>query len=385
MSPDDRYSWQRPQSSLAEPFRPASAPPYVGIPRVTVLFLLLAQLLMVAGGMLAWRYWIDPPYQPHLVTARGDLGAGEKSTIELYNTVHPSVVHVTTLTDGTDQPGGNGQAVPLGTGSGFVWSDQGFIVTNCHVVLRPDADPSTDPTRVIASNVQVTLDDQTTYAAKVWGVYPDKDLAVLKIDAPRAKVPPVAVGKSSDLQVGQSVFAIGNPFGLDQTLTTGVISALGREIESVNKRPIRNVIQTDAAINPGNSGGPLFDSASRLIGVNTAIVSRSGSSAGIGFALPVDDVRRVVEQLIENRKITKAGLGIQIAPDQLAQRLNQKGVLIAGVLDNSPAAKAELRPLKVEQGRVHFGDVIVALDGKSIGAAPPTCSQHWNHMRPATV
>jgi len=176
----------------------------------------------------------------------------------------------------------------------------------------------------------------------------------------------VAVGTSNDLQVGQNVFAIGNPYGLDQTLTTGVVSALGREMESVNKRPIRNVIQTDAAINPGNSGGPLFDSAGRLIGVNTAIISRSGGSAGIGFALPVDEVRRVVEQLVANRKITRAGLGVQLAPDQLAQRLGQEGVLIAGVLPDSPAAKAGLRPLQAAHGRVTVGDVIVALDGKAI-------------------
>ena len=327
------------------------------------------QLLIVAGGVYAERKWIDPPYRPRLVEARGDLAAEERSTIELYNGLRPSVVHVTTLSDETNRAGQGVQAVALGTGSGFVWSDQGFIVTNCHVVMRPDADPAADPSGNISHNVRVTLDDQSTYAATVWGTYPDKDLAVLKIDAPRAKLPPVPVGASNNLQVGQKAFAIGNPFGLDQTLTTGVVSALGREMESVNKRPIRNVIQTDAAINPGNSGGPLFDSAGRLIGVNTAIISRSGSFAGIGFALPVDDVRRVVEQLIKDRKITRAGLGIQVAPDQLAQRLNQKGVLIAGVLDNSPAARAELRPLQVENGRVHVGDVIVALDGTTIERA----------------
>jgi S1-C subfamily serine protease len=363
MSSDDFFGWPRPHPSLVPPTaaRPAPRRRANGVPVSVVVGLLVAQLVMVAGGMLVWHYWIDPPYRPHLVEARGDLPADEKATINLYNTVHPSVVHVTTLTDAND---GSGRDVALGTGSGFVWSDQGFIVTNCHVVMRPDAEPtSVGQPGSIATNVRVTLDDQSTYTAKVWGTYPDKDLAVLKIDAPRDKLPPVAVGTSNNLQVGQKVFAIGNPFGLDQTLTTGVVSALGREMESVNKRPIRNVIQTDAAINPGNSGGPLFDSAGRLIGINTAIISRSGSSAGIGFALPVDDVRRVVEQLIANHKITRAGLGLQVASDQLAQRLGQKGVVIAGVLPDSPAARAGLRPLEVNRGRVAIGDVVVAVDG----------------------
>jgi S1-C subfamily serine protease len=366
MSPDELFSWQRPQSY---PVAPAMPPPSRAryVPRSLLLWIVLVQLLITAGGVLAWRYWIDPPYQPRVVNPRGDLASDEQSTIELYNRLRPSVVHVTTLTDGTDPFGRSAPAVPLGTGSGFIWNDKGFIVTNCHVVMRPDADPgAADQSAVIATNVQVTLDDHTTYDAKVWGIYPDKDLAVLKIEALRSKLPPVPLGVSNDLQVGQKAFAIGNPFGLDQTLTTGVVSALGREIESVNKRPIRNVIQTDAAINPGNSGGPLFDSAGRLIGVNTAIVSRTGSSAGIGFALPVDDVRRVVEQLIENRKITRAGIGIQVAPDQWAQQLGQKGVLIAGVIDGGPAAHAELHPFRMVPGNAQLGDVIVALDKKAV-------------------
>ncbi len=370
MSPDDLFSWPRPHPSPVTPLPPPAPPPRSRrsvVPLAVVVWIMVVQFGITAAGLLTWRYWIDPPYQPRLVNPRGDLAADEQTTIELYNKLRPSVVHITTLTDGRDPFGGDAQAVPLGTGSGFVWNDKGYIVTNCHVVMRPDADPgAADQSANISHNVQVTLDDQTTYEAKVWGTYPDKDLAVLKIDAPRAKLPPVPLGTSNDLQVGQKAFAIGNPFGLDQTLTTGVISALGREIESVNKRPIRNVIQTDAAINPGNSGGPLFDSAGRLIGVNTAIVSRTGSSAGIGFALPVDDVVRVVEQLIENRKITRAGLGIQIAQDQVAQQLGQKGVVIAGVLENSPASRAELRPYQRTRGRLTLGDVIVALDGKSI-------------------
>src|SRR5262249_41137769 len=198
----------------------------------------------------------------------------EKSTIELYNNAKPSVVHITTTALRRDI-NLNVQQVPEGTGSGFVWDDQGHVVTNYHVVRK-------------AQSIYVMLWDQSTFEARAVGAYPDKDLAVLRIDAPKAKLRPIRVGTSADLQVGQKAFAIGNPFGLDQTLTTGIVSAVNREIESVTHRPLRGVIQTDAAINPGNSGGPLLDSAGRLIGVNTAIFSPSGASAGIGFAIPAD-------------------------------------------------------------------------------------------------
>jgi S1-C subfamily serine protease len=198
-------------------------------------------------------------------------------------------------------------------------------------------------------------------------VAPDKDLAVLKIDAPANRLPAIPVGTSKDLQVGQSVFAIGNPFGLDQSLTTGVISALGREIESVTRRPIQGVIQTDAAINPGNSGGPLLDSAGRLIGVNTAIYSPSGASAGIGFAIPVDTVNRIVPELIRYGKVTRPGIGVQIAEDQIAERFGVNGVLVVDVVPGSAAAKAGLRPTRREaSGRVRLGDVITAIDGKKV-------------------
>jgi len=190
---------------------------------------------------------------------------------------------------------------------------------------------------------------------------------VLKIDAPANRLPAIPVGISKDLQVGQSVFAIGNPFGLDQSLTTGVISALGREIESVTRRPIQGVIQTDAAINPGNSGGPLLDSAGRLIGVNTAIYSPSGASAGIGFAIPVDTVNRIVPELIRYGKVTRPGIGVQIAEDQIAERLGVTGVLVVDVVPGSAAAKAGLRPTRREvSGRVRLGDVITAIDGKKV-------------------
>ena len=202
--------------------------------------------------------------------------------------------------------------VPQGAGSGFVWDENGYIVTNYHVIAE-------------AQGRRVTLADQSTWSAKLVGVEPDKDIAVLKIDAPTRLLPPIPIGTSDDLQVGQKVFAIGNPFGFDQTLTTGVISGLGREIVSATRRPIQGVIQTDAAINPGNSGGPLLDSAGRVIGINTAIVSPSGAYAGIGFAVPVDVVNRIVPQIIRGEQIEKPGLGIAIAEDYVVRRLGLEG------------------------------------------------------------
>ena len=210
----------------------------------------------------------------------------EKTTISIYQNAKPSVVHVTALTEQPDAFGLNMQEVPADTGTGFIWRADGYIVTNYHVVQNAVEG---------GGGVQVTLADQTSAIdAAVVGYYPDKDIAVLRITPPLGKtLTPIPLGKSADLQVGQSVFAIGNPFGLDLTLTTGVVSATGREIQSVTKHPMKNVIQTDAAINPGNSGGPLLDIAGRLIGMNTAIYSPSGTSAGIGFAIPADEINRV--------------------------------------------------------------------------------------------
>jgi S1-C subfamily serine protease len=264
------------------------------------------------------------------------------------------VVHITALSVRRDFFSLNLLQIPEGTGSGIVWSDAGHIVTNFHVIQNADA-------------AQVTLADHSTWRARRLGVAPDKDLAVLAIEAPKSRLRPIAIGTSNDLLVGQKVFAIGNPFGLDQTLTTGVISALGREIESVTRRPIRGVIQTDAAINPGNSGGPLLDSAGRLIGVNTAIFSPSGASVGIGFAIPVNTVNRIVPQLIRHGRVIRPGLGVQVAEDQLARELGLNGVLIVGVERGSMAAKAGLRPtIRDRSGRVRLGDVIVAINGERV-------------------
>jgi S1-C subfamily serine protease len=286
--------------------------------------------------------------EPSPITPRGDLSDLEKSTIAIYKETKPSVVHITALTARRSPVWLNVQQVPKGAGTGFVWDKAGHIVTNFHVVQD-------------ATGAQVVLANGSRYSADRVGVYPDKDLAVLKIDARASTLFPIKRGTSNDLQVGQCAFAIGNPFGLDQSLTTGVISALGREIESVTQRPIKNVIQTDAAINPGNSGGPLLDSSGRLIGVNTAIYSPSGSSAGIGFAIPVDEVNRVVPQLIKYGKVTRPVLGVE------AKQWGRSGALILNVLEGSGAAEAGLKPTRQdEDGRPVRGDLIVAIDGKPV-------------------
>jgi S1-C subfamily serine protease len=280
---DNEYIW-RPEPPPVPPRRPRPASP-LGSLLVIVLTVLLTVAATV-GALKLHDHLVTPVggAEPRAVTPRGDLMDLEKTTVNIYNNAKPSVVHITTTGLRRDAFF-NVQEVPEGTGSGFIWDDLGHVVTNYHVVRN-------------ARSVYVTLWDQTTYEGTVIGAQPNKDLAVLRIDAPKAKLRPIPVGKSADLQVGQKAFAIGNPFGLDHTLTTGVVSALNRQIESVTHEAIKGAIQTDAAINPGNSGGTLLDSAGRLIGVNTAIYSPSGTSAGIGFAIPVDTVNEVVPQLI---------------------------------------------------------------------------------------
>ncbi|KAE9449126.1 hypothetical protein C3L33_18964, partial [Rhododendron williamsianum] len=245
--------------------------------------------------------------------------------------------------------------VPQGSGSGFVWDKEGHIVTNYHVIRG-------------ASDVKVTLADQTTYDAKIVGYDQDKDVAVLHVDAPRNKLRPIPVGVSGDLLVGQKVYAIGNPFGLDHTLTTGVISGLRREISSAaTGRPIQDVIQTDAAINPGNSGGPLLDSSGNLIGINTAIYSPSGASSGVGFSIPVDTVGGIVDQLVKFGRVTRPILGIKFAPDQSVEQLGVSGVLVLDAPPNGPAGKAGLLPTKRDAyGRLILGDIITSVNGKKV-------------------
>jgi S1-C subfamily serine protease len=329
------------------------------------VLVLVGLLAAVAGGVWLFRAYRSHREdterslygQPREVTPRASLTDLEKTNIAIYEKVKPSVAHITTLSIQEDVYHLNAQEMPEGTGSGFVWDEGGHVVTNYHVIHNADA-------------AQVTLADHTTWRASLVGAAPDHDLAVLKIGAPKSKLHKIELGRSSDLKVGQMSYAIGNPFGLDQTFTMGVISALGREIKSVTKHAIKNVIQTDAAINPGNSGGPLLDSAGLLIGVNTAILSPSGSNAGIGFAIPVDEVNRVVPQLIRNGKVTRPSLGVQVATDQLADQFGQTGALVMRVLPSSPAEKAGLRATRrAANGRIQLGDVIVAVDGQPVEKA----------------
>jgi S1-C subfamily serine protease len=327
------------------------------------LLVLLVVIAAAVGLTVGRRFfpggWTRPAAEPRTVAARGDLASDEKSTIELFRKSSPSVVHITSLAARRDFFGFNVQTIPQGTGTGFVWDEQGNIVTNFHVVANADA-------------AQVTLADHSTWDAALVGVAPDRDLAVLRIKAPREKTPALPIGTSTDLLVGQKVFAIGNPFGLDQTLTTGIISALGREIDSMTGHAIRDVVQTDAAINPGNSGGPLLDSAGRLIGVNTAIASPSGAYAGVGFAIPVDTVNRIVPDLVKYGKSQRPGLGVDTLNDQVGRQVQQRlgldhGVVITGVASNSAAARAGLRPAQWDRnGYFVLGDVIVAVNGKKI-------------------
>ena len=292
---------------------------------------------------------VRPPATP-----RPEIAEEERSTTELFSEAAPSVVHITTHQVQRDFFNLNVQEIPQGTGSGFVWDNEGHIVTNYHVIRGADT-------------AQVAFYDQTPDPATLVGVAPDSDLAVLRVEAPAEKLRPLPLGTSEDLQVGLKVFAIGNPFGLDHTLTTGVISALGREIRSATGRPIKDMIQTDAAINPGNSGGPLLDSAGRLIGVNTAIYSPSGAFSGIGFAIPADTVRWIVPELIAYGRVIRPRLAVAVAPDRITQQAGIEGVLILQVSPGTPAAQAGLRSTRrTRDGDIILGDIIVAIDGQQV-------------------
>ncbi|MFZ4395361.1 MAG: S1C family serine protease [Kiritimatiellia bacterium] len=290
-------------------------------------------------------------------TAHPGLGPEERNHIAIYQRVSPSVVSV--ANNALVRAGFFGfqvYEVPQGAGSGFVWDRQGHIISNYHVIHEADA-------------LTVTLPDGKSYEARVVGVAPDYDIAVLRIDAPAEKLQPLLPGTSHDLQVGQNVLAIGNPFGLDTSLSKGIISALGRSITAMTGQKIHEVIQTDAAINPGNSGGPLLNSSGRLIGVNTAILSPSGAYAGVGFAVPVDTVARVVPQLIEKGYVSRAGLALQTLPDHVTQRAGVIGVAIFAVLPKSAAAVAGIEGIaRTRTGDLILGDVITA-----IGDQPVTC------------
>ena len=316
-------------------------------------------LLVLAAvvGWLLYQTWQptlhDPQALSRPVTARGDLAGDEQNTIDIFRSAAPSVVYITSIAVRRNLFSLNVYEIPQGTGSGFIWDRQGRIVTNFHVISD-------------ASRLEVTLADHSTWKASLVGAAPDRDLAVLQITAPASKLQPIAVGESNNLLVGQKVFAIGNPFGLDQTLTTGVVSALGREITAVTGRTIHDVIQTDAAINPGNSGGPLLDSAGRLIGVNTAIYSPSGASSGIGFAVPVGEVNRVVPQIISKGKVLRPGLGVTLANRSLTGDLGLEGVLVLKVVSGSAAEQAGLRGTSQVGDGLVLGDIILAVNGRKV-------------------
>jgi S1-C subfamily serine protease len=318
--------------------------------------LMLLTLAAVAGSSSIAFSQQDLRTEPtsRVVTLRGDLTPDERRLTDLFEEASPSVAYITSVALRRDFFRMNVMEIPSGTGSGFVWDDRGNIVTNFHVIRG-------------AHRAEVTLADGTTWEASLVGTAQEKDLAVLHIEAPRSQLQPIRIGTSFDLRVGQTVLAIGNPFGYDHTLTSGIVSALGREIESTDGVPIRDVIQTDAAINPGNSGGPLLDSAGRLIGVNTAIVSPSGGYAGVGFAIPVDTVNWVVPQLIAYGKVQRPDLGVDLASDHIVRRSGIEGAVVIAVVPGSSAEKAGIRPAyRDRRGRVVIGDVILAIDGEQI-------------------
>jgi protease Do-like 1, chloroplastic len=315
---------------------------------------LIALLFFVFHGGAIMR--ADLSSDPPPVTAEkiAELLPYERDLVDVFHRVSPAVVNVSNLAQRRARYSLDVQEIPQGTGTGFVWDKAGHIVTNYHVIHEADA-------------VSVNFADHTQRRATVVGAYPSKDLAVLKIDLPSNELTPLVCGNSHDLLVGQTVLAIGNPFGLDHTLTTGVVSALGREIKALDGRPIQDVIQTDASINPGNSGGPLLDSRGRLIGVNTAIFSPSGVSAGIGFAIPVDTVTAIVTQLVEHGKVVRPGIGVRLFPDDVAGRLRIQGAIIASVDPSTAADKAGLQGVeRTEEGEIRLGDVITGVDGKKI-------------------
>jgi S1-C subfamily serine protease len=313
----------------------------------------------------------DSQAHARTVTPRGELPPEERATIELFERTKSSVVFISTKERVVDFWTRNTLSVPKGTGSGFVWDEQGHVVTNYHVIEG-------------AAEARIRLSDGRDYAAVLVGASPDHDLAVLRIRVPANKPPPVPLGSSHDLKVGQRVYAIGNPFGLDWSLTTGVVSALDRSLPSDNGPAIEHLIQTDAAINPGNSGGPLLDSAGRLIGVNSAIYSPSGAYAGVGFAVPADTVNRVVPRLITQGRYVRPTFGIETDEginEALAKQYGVQGVYVLRVRAGSPAAHAGLQPARVTRdGDVIVGDVIVALEGKPVESVARLVSRLDDHQ-----
>lgn len=318
---------------------------------------MMAAILVLASGF-AWSATLD---------ALSFKTEDEANNIEIFKRASDAVVYVTNTQLRRDFFSLNIMEIPQGTGSGFIWDKQGHVVTNYHVIQR-------------ANKVTITLKDQSEWHAELVGVAPGKDLAVLKINAPKEKLSVLPLGDSMKLEVGRKVLAIGNPFGLDTTLTVGVVSALGREIDSVTQRKIKGVIQTDAAINPGNSGGPLLNSLGQLIGVNTAIYSPSGASAGIGFAIPISTVEKIVPQLIEYGRVYRPVLGVETVSDSWIKRYGIKGVPVVRVHTGTGADRAGMIGLRQNRrGELIFGDVIVSVDNVPIANNDELLTQLENH------
>ena len=316
--------------------------------RETLLVLLLCMFPMFAACDRAME--VDKSAaQPRVPVSDVKLSEWEKGTIELFRNAAPSVAYITTETRSFNPF--TGVVGQKGAGSGFVWDTAGHVITNFHVIAG-------------ATTVYVELDAGEPREARVIGGAPDYDIAVVRLREVPAKLTPIPLAVSKDIQVGQAAFAIGNPYGLSRTLTTGIVSAVERRLPTAQGREVRGVIQTDAAINPGNSGGPLLDSSGRLIGVNTAIISDSGASSGIGFAIPVDLVNKVVPQIIKTGRAPRPGIGIVAADERVAAQLGVRGVPVLAVAPGSPAAQAGLRGFDQRTGAP--GDVIVAVNGKPV-------------------
>ena len=317
-------------------------------------FLSARRIALCMGVLLVALVAASPHARP--VTPRGDLMPDERVTIDIFERSKRSVVYISTSERIRDPWTRNVRSIQRGTGSGFVWDEHGDIITNYHVIAG-------------ASAARVRLNDGRDYPATLIGASESHDLAVLRIEVPSNRPPPLPIGSSRDLRVGQRVLAIGNPFGLDWTLTTGIVSALDRALDGDDGHTIEHLIQTDAAINPGNSGGPLLDSAGRVIGMDTAIYSPSGASAGIGFAVPIDTINRVVTALIEHGKYTSPSIGIETDDDindALSERLGVEGVFVLKVDPGGPGARAGLRGVRIERGYIVPGDLIVSVGGKPV-------------------
>ena len=296
------------------------------------------------------------PVNQQASVTRRRLDPEERTNVNVFKQASPSVVNICTKKALTARSGDlvlELGRIPKGSGSGFIWDALGHVVTNYHVIRGADS-------------VQVTLADGTEWDATVVSSAPEFDVAVLRLNTPPEGLRPLAIGRSDDLEVGQKVFAIGNPFGLDQTLTAGIVSGLGRQIQSKSGENILGVIQTDAAINPGNSGGPLLDNEGRLIGINTAILSRSGGSSGVGFAVPVNTVRAAVPKLIAGLSNDRGFLGIALAPERISRQASDSGIAILQVTGDSPAQKSGLRAAQVTEDGVQWGDILMSIDGREV-------------------